>query len=306
MSPVIWSLAWTSDSDHGEYPEAAWLNIHFQGKVSKMKRKAAVAGSFYPGSEIPLRAMIRECLFETRKDRVIAALCPHAGYVYSGPVAGAVYSRIEVPGTVVLLGPPHRYPVMNAAVFAEGTWQTPLGEISIDAEFAAALLENSTLIEKDEAPHAPEHSLEVQVPFLQYANPEASIVPVLIGTSRYEALRTIGLDIARGIRESGKEVLIIASSDMSHTESSNPAKQREISELDKQALSEFVALDDKAFHDIITRKHITMCGFAPATAAIIAAKELGATSGELVDYRTSYDVSGNYSYVVGYAGAILK
>lgn len=271
-----------------------------------MKRKAAVAGSFYPGRESTLKSAIEKYIIETRKEKALAVLSPHAGYEYSGIVAGAVYSRVQITDTVVLLGLMHRYIGAEFALFSEGSWETPLGELRIDEELASGIMSNCPDIEKNMAAHEGEHSLEVQVPFLQYFKSDVKIVPILIGTWRYDPLKTVGESLAGSIKESGKEILIVASSDMSHTDSSNPAKQKKISELDKQALEKLSALDDKGFYDFIRRNGITMCGFAPATSMIVAAKALGASSGEIVDYRTSYDVSGDYSYVVGYGGVIIK
>ncbi len=284
-----------------------WIvNINSNMEIGKMKRKAAVAGTFYSGSEKALRNSVEKYIKDIPKEKAFAVLSPHAGYVYSGMVAGAVYSKVEISGTVVLLGPVHRYAAAEFALFSEGSWETPLGEVKIDEELAKAILENCTLIEKNTTAHEMEHSLEVQVPFLQYLNADVRIVPILIGVNRYDSLKTLGEALAKSITGYGHDVLISASSDMSHTDSSNPAKQKKISALDKEALEKFVALDDEGFHDLIVRERITMCGFAPATAAIVAAKALGATTGELVDYRTSYDITGDYSYVVGYGGAILK
>jgi len=271
-----------------------------------MKRRAAVAGSFYPGREDALRNAIEKYVVDVQKEKTIAVLSPHAGYTYSGMVAGAVYSRVNITGTVIILGPMHRYGGADFALFPDGSWETPLGEVTIDKEFADSIAANCPDIEKNTSAHDKEHSLEVQVPFLQYFKPEVKIVPVAIGTWQYDSLKKLGEGLAKSILEYGKDVLIVASSDMSHTESSNPALQKKISDLDKQALAKFAALDDKGFHDFITHRSITMCGFAPATVAIVAAKALSATSGELVDYRTSYDVTGDYSYVVGYAGVIIR
>lgn len=271
-----------------------------------MKREAAVAGTFYPGNEKALRSSISGYVTDLPKERAIAVLSPHAGYAYSGMVAGKVYSKVDIPAAVVLIGPMHRYAGVNFAIFAEGTWHTPLGEVEIDEKLAAALLENCPLVEKNTDAHDGEHCLEVQVPFLQYLSPDVMIVPVLVGTARYDLLKEFGEGLHRSISASGRDVLIVASSDMSHTGSSSAKKQEKISALDVQAVEKFTALDEDGFHKFIVQNDITMCGFAPATSAIVAAKLLGASSGELVDYRTSYEVSRDYSYVVGYAGAILR
>jgi MEMO1 family protein len=271
-----------------------------------MKRKAAVAGSFYPGRESTLRSAVEKYVIDGQKEKAVAVLSPHAGYMYSGTVAGAVYSRIQVADTVILLGPMHRYAGAEFALFAEGSWETPLGEVKIDEKLADGIAANCVSIEKNTEAHDGEHSIEVQVPFLQYFKSDVKIVPILVGTWKYDSLKMVGECLAKSIKAFGKEILIVASSDMSHTDSSNPAKQKKISELDRQALEKLAALDDKGFHDFIRRNGITMCGFAPATSAVISAKALGATSGEIIDYRTSYDITGDYSYVVGYGGVIIK
>ncbi len=271
-----------------------------------MKRIAAVAGTFYPGREKALRNTLDSFIEDAAKEKVLAVLSPHAGYTYSGMVAGKLYSRVVITDTVVLLGPTHRYAAAEFSLFAKGSWETPLGEVKIDEQLAATLLENCSLVQENAAAHDMEHSLEVQVPFLQYLKPDVKIVPILIGSGRYDSLKTLGQCLSKSITDFAHDTLIVASSDMSHTDSSNPQKQKRISDLDKEAIEKFTALDDKGFHDFITGERITMCGYAPATSAIVAAKALGAATGELVDYRTSYDITGDYSYVVGYAGAILK
>jgi AmmeMemoRadiSam system protein B len=271
-----------------------------------MKRRAAVAGSFYPGRESALRSAVEEYVVDAPKEKGIAILSPHAGYMYSGMVAGAVYSRIQISDTVVLLGPMHRYAGAEFALFPEGSWETPFGEVKIDETLADSIAANCVGIEKNAEAHVMEHSLEVQVPFLQYFRPDVKIVPVLVGTWKYDSLKAVGEGLAKSIKAFGKAVVIVASSDMSHTDSSNPAKQKKISELDRQALEKLVSLDDKGFHDFVRRNNISMCGFAPATSAVIAAEALGATSGEIIDYRTSYDITGDYSYVVGYGSVIIK
>jgi AmmeMemoRadiSam system protein B len=271
-----------------------------------MKRQNAVAGSFYPGREESLRETIAGCIQDVEKQTAVAVLSPHAGYVYSGLVAGAVFSRVEIPDTVVLIGPMHRHGRTEFALYPSGSWETPLGDVDIDEEFARILTEKCRVVSEDASAHAVEHSLEVQVPFLKYLNPDVLIVPVLISTIRYDALKAFGEGLAASVQASGKRALIVASSDMSHTQSSNPERQERISRLDHEAVARFISLDCKGFHDFICENNITMCGFAPATSAIAAAGELGASAGELVEYRTSYDVTGDYSYVVGYAGAFIK
>jgi AmmeMemoRadiSam system protein B len=264
-----------------------------------MIRNPAVAGQFYPGRASELRSMIQRMVDpRAKKEKALAVVSPHAGFVYSGYVAGAVFSSVVLPGRIVLLGPSHREIRSLFAVSASGTWRTPLGEVPLDLTLARAILDRSPLLKEEDAAHAREHSLEVQLPFIQFLNPEFSIVPVCISyLAGYQELEELGLALAGGIRESGEDVLIVASTDMSHYVSAETAKRK-----DFMAIEKILNLDARGLYDVVRKEDISMCGFLPTTAAILAAKELGARKAELVRYQTSGDASGDYDQVVGYAG----
>jgi len=264
-----------------------------------MNRSPAVAGQFYPGRADELRSMVQQMVDpEAKKEKALAVVSPHAGFIYSGHVAGAVFSSVVLPERIVLLGPSHRDIQPLFAVSAGGAWRTPLGEVPVDSALARAILHRSPLLEEDEGAHAREHSLEVQIPFIQCLRPEFSIVPVCISyRAGYGELEELGLALAAGIKESREDVLIVASTDMSHYVSEKTAKRK-----DFMAIEKILALDARGLYDVVRKEDISMCGFQPATAAIIAAKELGAGKAELVRYQTSGDVSGDYDQVVGYAG----
>jgi AmmeMemoRadiSam system protein B len=266
-----------------------------------MIRNAAVAGQFYPAWPDELREMIKYFSPENvTKIDAIGAVCPHAGYMYSGPVAGAVISRINLTETVIILGPNHRGMGKPFSIMREGSWQTPLGEVRIDSELAEAILKTSTNLEEDSLAHRHEHSLEVQVPFLQYFKPDVQIVPIVLSLTSPAVYKEIGKALAVAQKETGIDAVILASSDMTHYEPHESAKAK-----DKQAIEAILNLDADQLIKRIAKYDISMCGFAPVVALITAAVELGAGKTELVKYQTSGDTSGDYSSVVGYAGIII-
>jgi AmmeMemoRadiSam system protein B len=264
-----------------------------------MLRRPAVAGYFYPKKPGELRAMIKGMVDpRARKAKALAVVSPHAGYIYSGPVAGAVFSSVELPETIVILGPSHRGIRAVFGIMSGGVWQTPLGDVPVDAELAKSILERSSLIEEDEGGHASEHSLEVQLPFIQYLKPDISIVPICVSSAAdFSGLEALAGALAEAIRRSGRPGLLVASTDMSHYVSQETAKR-----LDFLAIDKMLALDARGLYDVVQEKDISMCGFQPTTAVILAAKKLGAGKAELVRYQTSGDASGDYASVVGYAG----
>jgi MEMO1 family protein len=271
------------------------------GKEEKMSREPIVAGQYYPSTSSQLRDMVRSFIDEkAEKQEAIGAVLPHAGYVYSGAVAGAVLSRVKLTGTVIIMGPSHTGRGEAFSVMAEGTWKTPLGEATIDSELAQKLLSVSRYLKADSLAHKYEHSVEVQLPFLQYLNKDIKFVPIVLGQGSGEVYKEIGKDIARTLRETQRDVLIIASSDMNHYETQEATRKK-----DGQAIEAMLALDEDELLRRVTKFDISMCGYAPATALISAAKELGAGNAELVKYQTSGDVSGDYAAVVGYAGIII-
>jgi len=235
------------------------------------------------------------------KQDVIGLVSPHAGYVYSGPVAGAVISRVRFKDTFVIIGPNHTGSGKPLSIMTEGKWQTPLGDVDIDSELARHLLSISQHLQEDDAAHQFEHSIEVQLPFLQYFKPDIKIVPITLSFASLDAYREIGKEIARAIRETQKEAVIMASSDMTHYEAQETAARK-----DRQAIDAILRLDEDELFRRVEQYNISMCGCAPVASLIAAARELGATSAELVKYQTSGDTSGDYSAVVGYAGIIIK
>lgn len=271
-----------------------------------MKRKSAACGRFYSANEIALRKEMEEYVPVKGGKRAIAVVAPHAGYDFSGRTAGAVFSEVMVPDTAIILGPNHWGSGSDFAVMSEGSWEMPFGEAKIDSEVATSLKNVCPLLEEDAAAHQNEHSLEVEVPFLQYVNPNVQIVPIAIASMDEMKLETLGKGIAETIKNLGKEILIVASTDMSHTERSNPARQAEVRERDIMAITAILELDPKKLLRVVREERITMCGPAPVATAITAANLLGAEKARLISYTTSYDVTGDYSYVVGYAGLVIE
>ncbi len=265
-------------------------------------RRPAVANQFYDGDPARLRSTVASMMPRAVTPQpAIAAISPHAGYIYSGHVAGAVFGRIVVPQDVIILGPNHTGYGSYAAVMAEGIWQMPMGQVPIAEELAALVLSNSSILEADVEAHLYEHSLEVQVPFLQYRQPELRIVPICLGPLGLEACQEIGLGIKMAIETYGRPVLIVASTDMSHYV---PAKTAE--ELDRLAIERILQLDPAGLYRTVKEYNISMCGFIPTTIALYAALGLGASEAELVKYSNSGEVNGDYSRVVGYAGLIVR
>lgn len=266
-------------------------------------RNPVVAGQFYPSSAEALKKQIGRFLAGTaQKQEVIACMMPHAGYVYSGPVAAAVASGIAIPDTVILLGPNHTGYGKQFSIMLEGTWRTPFGDLEIDTELARSILARSKHLEEDSRAHEFEHSLEVELPILQYFRNDFSIVPIAIMSEDEAVLCNIGDEIASVIRErkEKKSTLIVASSDMTHYEPQAAAEGK-----DKEAIGAILELDEQKLTRNVRRLGITMCGYAPVVIMLRAAKALGAKHAKLVKYQTSGDVSGDYDNVVGYAGITI-
>ncbi|MGB8013743.1 MAG: AmmeMemoRadiSam system protein B [Terriglobales bacterium] len=270
-----------------------------------------MAGRFYPGRAEELLREVREYTSPAKTSvatgRIAAMGCvvPHAGYVYSGPVAGAVYSRLEIPEHCVILCPNHTGKGRPLAVMTNTTWQTPLGEVAADADLGARLLQRCLALEEDSAAHRSEHAIEVQLPFLQAQQPNLHIVPITVGTSNFDVLRGLGealADVIADFEEQHQEkVLIVASSDMNHYESDAVTRVK-----DHKAIDRVLAVDARGLWEVVINEDITMCGFGPTVVMLTAAKLLGATAATLVKYTTSGDVSGDYTSVVGYAGIIVE
>lgn len=266
-----------------------------------MIRKAVVAGHFYPGTPSAVRSAVSGFLKKTAREKGIAVIVPHAGYIYSGSVAGSVYSSVTIPDTLVLIGPNHTGRGKVASIMDEGSWEMPLGAMEINQELSRLILKANPRFSSDRAAHALEHSLEVQLPFIYSINKGSTIVPLTVMQTGLEECTDMGLAIAKAIKAYGEEVLMVVSSDMNHYESD--AKTRE---KDRLAIDMIKALDAKGLLDVTLREDITMCGVIPAVISIIAAKELGATSAELIKYSTSGEANGDFRQVVGYAGMVIK
>jgi AmmeMemoRadiSam system protein B len=267
-----------------------------------MFRYPAVAGQFYPGTRSTLVKEIKKYL-EGSINRVdaIGAIVPHAGYIYSGAVAADTIARIKPKSSFLILGPNHTGQGKPYAIMTKGKWKTPLGDIEIDDPLAQAILQNSDYIQEDSRAHLQEHSIEVQLPFVQYLYPNARIVPIVIAGEDGDIFKKIGLEIAGSITALKRDSCILASSDMTHYESQDSAKRK-----DNQAINAILNLDEDMLLEKIYRLRISMCGYGPATIMLSAAKKLGAKSAELIRYQTSGDITGDYTQVVGYAGILIK
>ena len=267
-----------------------------------MIRPPAVSGRFYPSDEKKLALEIEKYTSSANKKSFArGCVVPHAGYLYSGHVAGAVYSAIEIPARCILLGPRH-FPGGEAmAIISEGSWRTPFGDAQIDSELAAELKRACPLLREDRMAHEREHSLEVQIPFLQQLAANLRFVPVVLATQRYQDLETLGHAVARVIEANTEPVLLIASTDMNHYESDAITRTK-----DHKAIDHILALDPRGLYDLVRSEGITMCGYAATAAMLIAMRDLGAKDAELIRYATSGDITGDWDQVVGYAGIIIR
>ena len=267
-----------------------------------MIREPVVSGQFYPSSPEELKAMIRGMVEEkVTKEDVIGYYAPHAGYIYSGPVVGATISRVNLKDTFVIMGPSHTGMGAPFSIMTEGTWCTPLGDVEIDAELAKAILSNSSYLKEDRSAHLQEHSIEVQLPFIQYFKADIKFVPIILSHTNASVYRSIGRAIAKAIKDSGKEVVIAASGDMNHYESQKITHTK-----DRQAIESILKLEAGELLERVRDFNISMCGYGTVASLIYAAKEFGSVRTELVKYQTSGDITRDYSSVVGYAGILIK
>lgn len=269
-------------------------------------RRPAVAGRFYPAKAETLSRDLDTYVGPDPEKAVkvedaLGCVVPHAGYMYSGHVAGAVYRRLPARSSYIILCPNHFGRGAPLAMMSSGTWLTPLGAVPVDTTLAHAVRQGCHLVLDDPTAHVDEHSLEVQLPFLQHLVKEFSLVPIAIGVGGYAALESLGHGVAQAARHAPKPVLIIASSDMNHYEPDSVTRRK-----DQKAIDKMLALDPEGLYEVIRREDISMCGYGPAIAMLTAAKELGARRAELVKYATSADASGDRSAVVGYAGIIVS
>ena len=268
-------------------------------------RQPAVAGRFYPASAQQLREEIEtytKPAAETEpKIRALGCVVPHAGYMYSGHVAGAVYRRLDLPKQIIILCPNHTGAGEPLAIMSQGAWHTPLGDAPIAEALAIELKQRMPLLSEDEEAHRSEHALEVQLPFLQVLAPGFEFVPIAVGTGNFEVLSAVGVAIGSVIAKQNDRVLVVASSDMNHYESDAVTRVK-----DRRAIDQLLALDPRGLYDVVREAHISMCGYGPATIMLTAARKLGATQAELIRYSTSGDVSGDKDTVVGYAGVAVS
>ncbi len=267
-----------------------------------MDRKPAVAGQFYPLNGKTLAEEVASLLEPgAQRKGAIGVVSPHAGYVYSGRVAGMVFSRVQVPEHVIILGPNHRGVGQDVAVMAHGAWDMPMGNVPIDEKLARRVLAASDAAAEDDRAHALEHSLEVQVPFIQAVRPDFRLVPIVLGRLSLSECLALGRGIAAAIAGFGHDVLIVASSDMTHYEPDADARKK-----DGLVIERMKKLDPEGVYTVVRDNRITMCGVIPVTVMLAAARELGAKEALDVGYMTSGDTSGDYGSVVGYAGMIVR
>ncbi|HSP34519.1 MAG TPA: AmmeMemoRadiSam system protein B [Thermoanaerobaculia bacterium] len=265
-----------------------------------------MAGSFYEANPARLKAQVDACFAENpdvdTKERFIDAVVPHAGLMYSGHVAAAFYALADLPQRFIILCPNHTGFGHFAAINREGSWRTPLGDVPIDTKLAGALMAHTKLLADDSRAHAREHSLEVQLPFLQdLLGNDFTFVPICLGAPRYEMCDEIGDAIADVVRAGGDPIGIIASSDLNHYED-----QHETLRKDQLAIDEVLKLDPPGLWRVVEEFDVSMCGYIPTTTMLIAAKKLGATTARLVKHATSGDINRDYSHVVGYAAIVVS
>ncbi|MDD5130683.1 MAG: AmmeMemoRadiSam system protein B [Candidatus Omnitrophica bacterium] len=266
-------------------------------------RKPVVAGQFYPSDAQELSAMISSFAQKAaQKKDVLGCILPHAGYIYSGKVAACTISRVRIKDTVVLLGPNHTGLGVTFSIMPEGVWQTPLGNVEINAQLASLFLSKSNYLEADGLAHLSEHSLEVELPIIQHYRKDFKIVPIAVKTDDLTKLKAVAQELAKVVIENnlGNSVMFVASSDLTHYEPQEIAKTK-----DMLAIEAILELNEQKLEERIKKKGVSMCGFAPIAILIKIAKLLGAKKGELIEYQTSGDVSGDKSSVVGYAGITI-
>lgn len=272
--------------------------------ISSKIREAAFSGQFYPSSAREIKKLIAGFVKPAgNKVDCIGCMLPHAGYIYSGAVASLTVSGINIKDKVILLGPNHTGRGPAYSIMTEGVWQTPLGDVNVDSSLANNVLEASKYLEKDFSAHSGEHSLEVELPILQYFRKEFEIVPIAFMSDDLSVLKKIGKDIAGVIRKNGlnDKTLIVASSDMTHYETEESAQAK-----DKIAIDAILKLDPDKLMEEVGRFNISMCGVAPAVVMLSASLALGAKFAQLISYQTSAEATGDKSAVVGYAGITVK
>jgi MEMO1 family protein len=269
-----------------------------------MLRLPAVAGHFYPSKPEALTSLVESYTQDEQprqKAKARACLVPHAGLVYSGAVAGAVFARIALPNKILLLGVRHYPQGADQAILSEGAFRTPLGDVPIETPLAFALRKECPALEEDAVAHKQEHSLEVQLPFLQILDPGFSFVPVAVGSLRFAALQETGEGIARVLERTKEEILIVTSSDLNHYEDDATTRAK-----DQKAIDQMLKLNAEGLYDACRQEHISMCGLGPAIVMLTALGKLGVNHAELMRHATSGDINGDRSAVVGYAGLVFN
>ena len=266
-----------------------------------MIRQPAVAGKFYPSDPDELREELSSLVLPGEGARVIGLVAPHAGYLYSGKTAGLVYGAVRVPEAVLLLGPNHTGEGAPAALAPAGEWLTPLGPVPVNSRLSKLILKHASQVREDPSAHRFEHSLEVQLPFLQYCNPRVCISALCLSLSDFESISALGAAIALAITEYGEEVLIVASSDMNHYESAQVATEK-----DHLALAQLAKLAPEGLLKVCRENRVTMCGVVPSAVMLVAAKLLGATESRLLSYTNSGEVNGDLKRVVAYAAVTVS
>ncbi len=266
-----------------------------------MIREPVVAGQFYKSNPVALRSEIQSYLPAARPQLPAKALiAPHAGFMYSGAVAGAAYGAVQPVARIILLGPNHTGRGVPLSLYPDGEWRTPLGSVPVDVDLNERLQKECHALKHDRVAHASEHSIEVQLPFLQLHSPGFRFSAICVGTADYGSLEELGHALARAVRSVEKPVLLVCSSDMNHYESATVAARK-----DKAAIEKIQQLDARGLFRTVLEEDISMCGFAPAVSVLIASTDLGASSAHLVKYANSGDVSGDYDRVVGYAAIAI-
>jgi AmmeMemoRadiSam system protein B len=264
-------------------------------------RKPQVAGEFYPAKPSALKRNLEQLVDKkAKREKALGVVSPHAGYIYSGKVAGCCFSQIKLTNTVIILGPNHTGCGLPFSIMVQGTWQMPLGDVEIDTLLAKMILKESRYLQEDLEAHLHEHSIEVQLPFLQYILSKVKIVPVVVAAADVKTYDEIGRAIAKAIKEAKKDCLIVASSDMSHYQAEQTAQAN-----DNLAIQAILNLDGEELLRRIKKFDITMCGYGPVVSMLAAVKEMGARTARLAKYQTSGEASGDYSSVVGYAGIVV-
>ncbi len=268
-----------------------------------MIRQPAVADQFYPGNKHRLAETVAALTPEfdvAEKIKALAVIVPHAGYVYSGRTAAATFARVEIPENVVILGPNHHGRGADLAIMSRGSWAMPMGDVPLNTTLSELIKAKNPAVIEDAEAHRYEHSLEVQVPFLQAAQARLSISPLAVGRLTLNQTREAGQALAVAIKEYDQPVLLVASTDMTHYQDRESAARQ-----DRLALDQILQLNPEGLYRTVLDHGISMCGFIPTSVVLAAALELGATSASLIGYTDSGATSGDTTRVVAYAGLVI-